>query len=116
MMKYLKKIFTAEAACVLGIILLVAGLARPFQNGSLLIAGPVVLLGALACRSARNRTNGAVKSTTIRLIFEILAIVACLFFILMQNDIKTLIVEDPATNLAIPVWVLVAYLIATRKT
>jgi hypothetical protein len=115
MMKYLKKIFTAEAAFVLGIIFLAAGLARPSQNPSLLIAGPVIVLGALACRSARSRANGWAKSTTIRKIFEILALIACAFLIFMQNDIRTLIVEDPATNLAIPIWIMVAYLLAAKK-
>jgi hypothetical protein len=115
MMRHLKKLFTAEAAFVLGMALLVAGLARPSQNPSLLIAGPVVLLGALACRSARNRADGSVVSTSIRRTFETLALISCALLIFMQKDIRTLIVEDPATNLAIPIWILVAYLLVAKK-
>jgi hypothetical protein len=115
MLRYLRKLFTAEAAFLLGILFLIAGLARPSQNSSLLVAGPVTLLGALACRSARNRANGSVKSTLVRKMLEILALITCAFLVLMQNDIKSLIVEDPATNLAIPAWILIAYVLATKK-
>jgi hypothetical protein len=108
-------LFTAEAAFFLGVLFLIAGLARPSENSSLLVAGPVTLLGALACRSARNRANGSVKSTLIRMILEVLALVSCAFLIFTQNNIKSLIVEDPATNLAIPAWILIAYVLATKK-
>jgi hypothetical protein len=46
---------------------------------------------------------------------EILAIIACAFLIFMQNNLKTLIVEDPVPNLIIPIWVFIAYLLTTKS-
>ena len=114
-MKFFKNVFTAEAAIGLGILILASGLTDPSQNSSMLVTGPVLVFGALACRSARNRAEGSANSTTVRKILEILAIVACAFLVFMQNDLKTLIIENPVQNVVIPVWIFVAFLLASKK-
>ena len=114
-MNYIKRIFTAEVAIGLGILILVAGLGSQPVNISYSIAGLVTIVGALACKSARNRANASVKQTITRKVIELLAIIACAFLFFMQNDLKTLIVEDPVPNFIIPVWVFVAYLLAAKK-
>ena len=81
------------------------------RSGHIRGRGAGVVLGRLG----RDRANALVKSTTLRKVLEVLAIIACVFFVFMQNDLKTLIIEDPLPNLVIPVWVLVAYLFSAKR-
>ena len=74
-----------------------------------MIAGFVIVLGAVAYRSAKKRRLGEVKSTTTRQVFEIVLLAALCAAILAQKNLSQLIVTDPVTNVVIPVWVIVAY-------
>ena len=70
-----------------------------------------MILGAIAYRSAKNRKLGEVKSTATRLILEITMLLLIVLIIVLQDDLKQLIVTDPIPNALIPLWAVLAYLI-----
>jgi hypothetical protein len=96
-------------AIVLGFLTFVAGIS---QRTGLMITGPVILLGAYAYRSAKKRRLGEVPNTKLRFAVELAAMVLLIAAIVLQNDLKRLIAEDPFPNFAIPLWVVVAYVVA----
>jgi hypothetical protein len=77
----------------------------------LLTAGPVLILGALAYRSAKERRLGEVASTPLRRVGEAIAILLLLLTVLLQKDLENQIVTEPLATVLIPVWALVAYLL-----
>jgi CheY-like chemotaxis protein/multisubunit Na+/H+ antiporter MnhB subunit len=77
----------------------------------LLTAGSVLILGALAYRSAKQRRLGEVASTPLRRVGEGIAILLLLLSVLLQKDLKNQIVTEPLATVLIPVWALVAYLL-----
>jgi hypothetical protein len=91
---------------------LVGGLAAA-AKGQLgtLIAATVMILGALAYRSAKKRKLGEVRSTITRLILEFTLLLLIALIILLQNNLKQLIATDPVPNGVIPLWAILAYLI-----
>lgn len=99
-------------ALVVGILSVVAGLS---QLNDRFISGAVIILGALAYRSAKKRKLGAVESTTLRRTLEFLAIIAAMAAVFLQNNLLYLIENDPVPNLVIPLWVLIAFVIITLK-
>lgn len=108
----MKKHLGSTVALILGALTFVAGLTQP---GSLLIAGPIIIVGALAYRSARKRHLGEVKNSLVRKGLEGAAIVAILAAVLLQNDLARQIVNDPVPNLLIPLWAIIAYSIVAFK-
>jgi uncharacterized protein DUF4339 len=102
-------------ALILGCLAVIGGLARlgqaPDGGTSSSVAGAVMILGALAYRSAKKRKLGEVKATLTRQFLEIVLLVLICLGILMQNNLKILIATDPIPNFVIPVWAVVAYLI-----
>jgi hypothetical protein len=105
----------------LGCIAVIAGLAGivryaddpqlSFLKGGTLIAGVVMILGALAYRSAKKRKLGEAKWVLTRRVLEVVLVVLICVVILAQNDLKRLIATDPVPNAIIPAWAIVAYLI-----
>ena len=83
----------------------------PHVSDNLLIGGAVMLLGALAYRSAKMRKLGEAKSTLTRQFWEIGLLVLTCVVILAQNNLKYLIATDPVPNVLVPVWAIVAYLV-----
>jgi CheY-like chemotaxis protein len=77
----------------------------------LLTAGSVLILGALAYRSAKKRRLGEVASTPLRCVGEGIAILLLLLSVLLQKDLEKQIVTEPFATVLIPVWALVAYLL-----
>jgi CheY-like chemotaxis protein len=77
----------------------------------LLTAGPVLILGAFAYRSAKERRLGEVASTPLRRVGEGIAILLLLLTVLLQKDLKNQIATEPLATVLIPVWALVAYLL-----
>ena len=77
----------------------------------LLTAGSVLILGALAYRSAKQRRLGEVASTPLRRVGESVAILLLLLTVLLQKDLANQIVTEPLATVLIPVWALVAYLL-----
>jgi CheY-like chemotaxis protein len=77
----------------------------------LLTAGSVLILGALAYRSAKQRRLGEVASTPLRRVGEGVAILLLLLTVLLQKDLENQIATEPFATVLIPVWALVAYLL-----
>ena len=108
----MKKHICSTLALILGVLSLAAGAAKP---SSLLIAGPIIILGALAYRSAKKRMLGEVTDSVLRKGLEALAIVVIVASVLLQNDLKNQVIMDPVPNLIIPLWAIVAYTIIALK-
>ena len=100
-------------ALILGIFTFVAGVTQ--QQGDLLIAGPVIIVGTLAYRSAKKRNLGEAKNSILRKGLEGIAIVAILAAVLLQNDLKRQIATDPVPNLIIPLWAIIAYAVVVLR-
>lgn len=111
----MKKHISSTIALILGILSFASSLANP-SNPSGLVAGPVIILGALAYRSAKKRILGEVKTTLLRKGLEVSAVVIIAAAVLFQNDLKNLIATDPVPNLIIPLWAIVAYILVASKT
>ncbi len=105
-------------ALVLGIICLLGlagNLAQQNLTSSFLV-GPVITLGALAYRSAKKRYLGEVNNTLLRKSLEILSIVIILALVLLQNNVLWQMANNPFSNLFVPLWAIIAYvIIAVRK-
>ncbi len=108
----MKKHLGSTIALVLGIVSVMAGLAKP---SSTLIAGIVILLGALAYRSAKKRKLREVKASPIRKTLESVAIVLIIALIVLQRDVAEQINRDPVPNLIIPLWAIVAYVMISLR-
>lgn len=80
-----------------------------------MLAGEVMLLSALACRSANKRRLMEVQSTNKRLIYELLLIVVMVLLVILQNELKDLIATDPVPNFVIPVICFMFYAVAFYK-
>jgi|APSaa5957512535_1039671.scaffolds.fasta_scaffold308129_2 hypothetical protein len=108
----MKKHLGSTLGIALGILSILAGLT---QTGATLISGIVMLIGALAYRSAKKRMLQEVGNTVLRKAVEGIGIVGIIALIGLQKDLKMLIVADPVPNFVIPVFVVVAYLIAFMR-
>lgn len=110
----MKKHIGSTIAFILGFLLFSSSLANP-QNPSGLISGPIIILGALAYRSAKKRKLEEVRNSLVRKILEIIALALITAAILFQNNLVALIESDPVSNLIIPLWTIVAYIVVTLK-
>ena len=110
----MKKHIGSTIALILGFLSFAGSVANP-SNLSGLIAGPVIILGALAYRSAKKRKLGEVRNTALRKGLELLALIMIAAAILLQNDLKNLIAADPVPNLIIPLWAIIAYVVIASK-
>ncbi len=108
----MKKHLGSTLGIALGILSILAGLTQP---GATLISGIVMLIGALAYRSAKKRKLQEVGNTVIRKVIEGIGIVGVIALIVLQKDLKMLIATDPVPNFVIPVFVIIAYSIALLK-
>lgn len=100
-------------AIVLAVLSLITGLTQP--NVAYINAGIIMLIGALAYRSAKKRSLGEVKDTTVRKAIELTGITIIILLIVLQKNLLDLLFLDPVPNFIIPVWALIAYLIAFLK-
>ena len=103
----IKRHLGSSIAILIACLATIIGLAKP--EGSALIGGIVMFLGAFAYRSAKARRLGEVKSTLIRKSLEWCSVFLILPIILMQKNLGYLIADDPIPNAVIPVWAIVAY-------
>lgn len=108
----MKRHLGSTIALILGVLSFVGGLASP---ATMTVAGPVMILGALACRSAKKRKLGEVKQSFLRKSLEATAFVAIVAIVSLQNNIATLVASDPVPNLIIPCWAVMAYLVIVSK-
>ena len=87
----------STAALVMGLLTLAAGVAQP-GAGALLVAGPIILVGALAYRSAKKRLLGEVTSSLVRRGAETVAILLIIATVLLQKNAVEQLVLDPVPN------------------
>ena len=80
-------------------------------KGRTLLAGVVMILGAVAYRSAKERKLEEAKWVLTRRVLEVALIVLICVVILAQNDLKHRIATDPIPNSIIPIWAIGAYVI-----
>ena len=80
-----------------------------------LLAGEVMLLSALACRSANKRRLMEVQSTNTRIVSEFVLIVVMVLLVILQNGLKDLIATDPFPNVVIPFVCFIFYFLAFYK-
>jgi hypothetical protein len=108
----MKKYIGSTMSLILGILYFLSALIKPNSG---LIAGPVMILGALAYMSAKSRRLKS-KPSTFKHVLEIAAICIIIAMCLLQKNLSHLITTDPVPNLIIPLWAIIAYLtIAIKK-
>ena len=78
-------------------------------------AGLLMILGALAYRSAKKRKLKSVKSTILRQSFEVASICIIIVSVIFQSNLMYRITTEPVTNAVIPLWAIIAYLIISFK-
>jgi hypothetical protein len=79
-----------------GILALVGGFASAYRGprsgaGDLIVSSPIIILGALAYRSAKKRWLGQVASTTSRRVVEAIAMLLIFALVVPLNNLKMLI-------------------------
>ncbi len=115
----MKKHIGSTISLILGVLSFASGvnyISGVNSDSSGLVTGPVIILGALAYRSAKKRKIGEVNNTLLRKGLEILALVMIAAGILLINDLKNLIIRDPVPYLIIPLWAIIAYVVIALKT
>ena len=108
----MKKYLGSTVVLIFGVLSVVVGLAKP---SSVLLGGIIMVLGALAYRSAKRRKLGEVKTSVIRKAVEVIAIVIIIALVLLQHNAADYIRTDPVPNLIIPLWAIIAYAVIAFK-
>jgi len=108
----MKKHLWTTLAIVLAVLTYASGIQTLSGN---MLAGEVILLSALACRSANKRRLMEVQSTNKRMIYELVLIVIMVLLVILQNGLKDLIATDPVPNFVIPVICFMFYALAFYK-
>ena len=109
----MKKHLGSTLAIIIGVLTFAAGTTRP---GALLVAGPIIIVGALAYRSAKKRNLREAVNSTLRRSLEAIAVISIIAAVLLQKNVAEQIITDPIPNLLIPLWAVVAYAaVAFRK-
>ena len=107
-----KQFFGSTIALGLGVVLILGRIPRISQGEpnalSHLIAGVVMVLGALAYKSAKKRHLGFAKTSPLRYAIETVCLMGILLAVLGQKNVNDLMYEDPVTNLVIPIWAFLA--------
>jgi hypothetical protein len=81
----------------------------PHKGGTMIIAGIVMFLGALAYRSAKKRRLGEATSIRTRQFLEVALLVLICIAVLRQHNLSDLIKTDPVPNIVMPVWAILVY-------
>jgi hypothetical protein len=105
----MKKHLWTNLAIVLAVLSWASGIQTLSGN---MLAGEVMLLSALACRSANKRRLMEVQSSNKRLVYELVLIVVMVLLVILQNGLKDLIATDPVPNFVIPIICLMFYALA----
>jgi hypothetical protein len=109
----MKKHFWTNLVLILAVLSWIAGIQK-LSSGNM-VAGEVMLLSALACRSANKRRLMEVQSTNKRIIYELVLIVVMVLLVILQNGLKDRIAIDPVPNFVIPVICFIFYALAFYK-
>ncbi|MBN9488609.1 MAG: hypothetical protein J0H44_15335 [Alphaproteobacteria bacterium] len=108
----------SSIALVLGFFGLLGELSavsKGLEPSGMIVGAPIMILGAIAYRSAKKRALGEASSTLARWMFEISSLVLILALLLAQPHLKELMATDPAPYFVIPLWALTAWLIAATQ-
>ena len=89
-------------------------LTNPSDNLGGLVAGPVMIFGALIYRSAKKRRESG-NSSSIRIVAEVVGLLVILFMVFGQTELKRNIILDPVPNFIIPLWAVIAYAYAAYR-
>jgi len=108
----MKKHIWTTLAMALAVLTYASGIQTLSGN---MLAGEVMLLSALACRSANKRRLMEVQSSTTRKLYEFSLIIALVLLVILQNGLKDLIATDPFPNVVIPFVCLIFYFLAFYK-
>lgn len=108
----MKRYFGSTLSLLLGIIILFAGIA---DHKITIIPGIVIILGALACRSAKKRKLGEAKSSKTRKIMEGLAIAIICYIVLSQKNALDKIIDNSLNFFIIPLWAIIAYILVNKS-
>ena len=105
----MKKHIWTNLTIALAVLTWISGVQTSSGN---MLAGEVMLLAALACRSANKRRLLEVNSNNRRISYEFVLIVVMTLLVVLQNGFKDLIALDPVPNFVIPVICLMFYVLA----
>jgi hypothetical protein len=108
----MKKHLWTNLAIVLSVLSWASGIQTLSGN---MLAGEVMFLSALACRSANKRRLKEVQSTNFRIIYELVLMVIMVLWVILQNGLKDLIATDPVPTFIIPVICFIFYALAFYK-
>jgi len=111
----MKKHIWTSITIAFAILIFAAGIQDVGNNNGRVLTGEVILLSALACRSANKRRLKEVINTNLRKIIEALLVLVLILLVVLQNDLAVRIQIDPAPNLIIPIVCLIFYLSAYVK-
>ncbi len=112
----MKRYLGSSIAIGLGILSLAGSLANVTSgNPANLNTGIFIIVGASACRSAKKRKFGDAKNSLMRKTFERFSIFIIIITVLLQDRSVDRIYTEPVTNLIVPLWVIIAYLIVELK-
>jgi phosphatidylserine synthase len=100
-------------ALVLGVLVFVSGLSQQLFES--INVGFVMIVGALAYKSAKKRRLGEVENTKFRFGMELVGLVVIALSVLALSDIKTAIAIHPLSTVVAPLYALIAYGIEYRK-
>ena len=106
----------ANVALFAGLFYLMYFFVAPIGPGllskeSAFLGGSVMILGSLAYGSAKMRRLGEVRSTLPRGLVELAFLSLICVLVLAQNDLLASIANYPWSNVVIPLWAIIAYLI-----
>ena len=91
-------------------------LSKGATPSGMIVGAPIMILGALAYRSAKKRALGEVPSSPWRWLFEVAAILSILLLLAAQPNLQALMTTDPGPYFVIPFWAVVAWLVAAAQS
>ncbi len=112
MNKIINRVFNPTTALVVGVLVLLSG-ATPNQSQNF-VTGFIIIISTLAYRSAKKRIASGVKNNT-KFAFEIIAMIAIILVIGLQNNLGKVLIEDPFPNFIIPLILVGSYIYILRK-
>ena len=108
----MKRHIWTTIAITLALITLASGLNSLSEN---LLSGQVMLLLAVACRSANKRRFNEVNETKLRFLMEYFLVASAVLLVVLQNRLIDRIATEPFANVVIPVVSITFYIIAYVK-
>jgi hypothetical protein len=109
----MKKHLGSTVALVIGGLGLVGGLSN--HNFQSINASVVMIVGALAYKSAKKRRLNEVENTKFRFGMEIVGLGVIVLSVLALSDIKTAIALYPLSTVVAPLYALIAYGVEYKK-